>query len=464
MFTGSFQGVDRVRSGRTGAGRAVVVLLLGSLGACSSGPQPDVEVGSVERTTVTEVVEAPANVVARAAVSVTAPATGTIATLDVTDGATVRAGQLLLRIDSPAARQALARAQEADAQVASSASARTPRVDVPGLRRSQAASDTAFADARKAAEAIPDDHLRRQALAAIAAAQADHDAAQNTAARLIQQLNVGLASLGQLSSSLAQAQRAQTRAAVAAAQATVDALSVRAPIRGTVVFGGAAPAPTDTSPDLSSLLQQLPSGAQAPSSLPAAGSAGRAGTVSGLLTTDTPVSTGTPLLTITDVSTLGLNALVDETDVLLVRPGVTADVELDASPGSVYTATVRSVDLLPTSSARGGVSYGVRLTLGAGRTGDDAAAPIPRPGMSAVARLKVRTATDALSVPAAAVFRDGSRDEVWVVEGGAAHRRKVALGAQGDERVQVSSGLAMGDRVVVRGADHVTDGERVGSR
>jgi HlyD family secretion protein len=464
VFTGSFQRAHQARSGRRAAVRAAAVLLLGSLSACSSGSPPDVEVGSVGRATVTEVVEAPANVVAKAAAAVTAPASGTIATLAVTDSATVRAGQPLLRIDSQPARQALARAQEADAQLASAAPGRPPRVDVPALRRSQAALDQALADARTAAEAIPDAHLKAQALTAIAAARADHDAARSTAARLIQELDAGLATLGQLSASLAQAQRAQTRAAVAAAQAAIDALTVRAPIGGTVVFGGAAPASAETSPDVSALLQQLPAAGQAASSLPAPAGPGRPGAVSGLLAAGAPVTAGTALLTVTDVSTLSLNALVDETDVVPVRPGVSADVELDAAPGTTYPATVRSVDLQPTTSSRGGVSYGVRLTLGAGRTEDGAAAPIPRPGMSAVARLKVRTATDAVSIPVAAVFRDGARDEVWVVEGGVAHRRGVVLGAQGEERVQVSAGLAVGDRVVVRGADRLTDGQRIGSR
>jgi RND family efflux transporter MFP subunit len=168
------------------------------------------------------------------------------------------------------------------------------------------------------------------------------------------------------------------------------------------------------------------------------------------------------LLTITDVSALSLRASVDETDVLLVKPGIGADVELDAVPGAVYAATVRSVDLQPTTSARGGVSYLVRLTLAAGTTEEGAAAPQPRPGMSAVARLKVRTATDAVSVPAAAVFRDGARDTVWVVDGGRAHRREVTLGAQGDDRVEVATGLTLGQTVVVKGADRVTEGQQIG--
>jgi multidrug efflux pump subunit AcrA (membrane-fusion protein) len=81
--------------------------------------------------------------------------------------------------------------------------------------------------------------------------------------------------------------------------------------------------------------------------------------------------------------------------------------------------------------------------------------------MSAVVDLKVRTARDAVAVPAAAVFRDGRRDAVWAVVNGRARERVVRLGAQGETSVQVLEGLKVGERVVVRGADQVRAGDEV---
>ena len=69
-----------------------------------------------------------------------------------------------------------------------------------------------------------------------------------------------------------------------------------------------------------------------------------------------------------DTSALSLAADVDETDSLLVAPGVTASVELDAAPGARYDAKVESVDVLPSQSARGGVSYRVGSPYRAGGT------------------------------------------------------------------------------------------------
>jgi hypothetical protein len=147
--------------------------------------------------------------------------------------------------------------------------------------------------------------------------------------------------------------------------------------------------------------------------------------------------------------------------VLLVQPGVQANAELDAVPDATYVSQVSSVDPVPTTSSRGGVTYVVRLTLGPGTTADGTTAPTPRPGMSAVVDLKVRTARDAVAVPAAAVFRDGRRDAVWAVVNGRARERVVRLGAQGETSVQVLEGLKVGERVVVRGADQVRAGDEV---
>jgi multidrug efflux pump subunit AcrA (membrane-fusion protein) len=136
-------------------------------------------------------------------------------------------------------------------------------------------------------------------------------------------------------------------------------------------------------------------------------------------------------------------------------------VQLDAVPDAVYRATVTSVGVTPTTSSRGGVSYVVRLRLGAGKDIDGRSAPKPRPGMSAVAQLKVRTSDDAVVVPASAVFRQDGRDQVWVVVEGKAQERIVRLGAEGSDTLAVVSGLTKGDTIVVRGADRVVAGQDI---
>ncbi len=441
---------------------AVVALLVG----CSGGGDEDVVVAPVGRAEVKEIIEAPATVVAKASATVTSPANGTVMDLRVKEGQVVRAGQMLLKIDSPDAQEQLEQAERAHNEAESGADVSIPPADFSRTQNGtdQAARD-AFDQARRAAAQITDGPTRKALLAQVAQSRASYAAARADAAEAIRRFNAGLGSVSAALSSLSAAQRAQTEAALALAQRTVEALTVRAPIDGTVTLGGSQGGGAAGS-DLSNLLGSLPDQAQGEASqllgaTGAPGDGGQAPPTRNALTEGMPVSTGSTLLTLIDVSDLSLAAEVDETDILLVKPGVTADVEFDAVPGASYAGEVETIDLAPTQSSRGGVSYVVRLTLGGGSMSDGGPAPEPRPGMSAVADLLVRTARNAVSVPSSAIVRNGATDTVWLVTNGRAEQREVKLGAQGEDVVQVLQGLEVGDDVVVRGADQVQDGQQV---
>jgi HlyD family secretion protein len=440
---------------------AVAIVAAMALAGCTGGGGADVVVAQVGRATVVEVVEAPATVAARATATLSSPADGSVAELRVHEGQQVRTGQVLLRVESPSARRDLRQARAADAQAASAGATSGPSVDLSGARQADAVAQRSFARARRAAERITVPAARRQALSALRVSQAQYRSARAQADNAARQLAAGIGSLSQAVAALSSAQRVQTRAAVQLARRTVSALVLRAPVAGTVSLsppsGGAA-----SGGDAQALISQLPEGlqSQAGSVLGGSGS-GSSASVDGALAEGQPVSSGEALLTVTDASTLSLTAQVDETDVLLVRAGVPATAELDAVPDATYDSGVESVDPTPTQSSRGGVTYLVRLRLGLGRQADGTSAPAPRPGMSAVVDLRVRTARHVLAVPAAAVFRDGRRDAVWVVDHGVARERVVRLGAQGKTHVQVLDGVRLGDSIVAHGADQVHDGDSV---
>jgi HlyD family secretion protein len=439
----------------------LALALVGGLASCSGEPEPVIETGEVGTATVVEVVEAPANVVAAAAATITASATGSVRTIRVADGQRVSKGDVLLVIDSPETERALASARQ------QAAAAPTP-IDLPGVgttdtnTQAAAAAAQAFDQAREAARQIPDRQLRTQALQQVAAAEAQYRAVLAQADATASQVNQGITGLEQALAGLTRLQQVQAQTALASAERAVDELTVRAPISGRVVVGASAAASSGTG-DLSGLVDQLPDSVagQAESLLGGGGSSTSGGSTTGALEVGSPVSSGDPLLTITDVSTLSLRAEVDETDVLLVHKGVRADVELDAVPGASYQGVVRNVDLSPTTTSRGGVTYVVRLDLGGGTMPDGLPAPKPRPGMSAITSLRVAVEKDTVAVPVSAVYRDGDADAVWIVENGVAESRPVSIGAQGEDFLQVTDGLQVGDLIVTRGADQVQDGQQI---
>ncbi|HSP16569.1 MAG TPA: efflux RND transporter periplasmic adaptor subunit [Thermoanaerobaculia bacterium] len=66
-----------------------------------------------------------------------------------------------------------------------------------------------------------------------------------------------------------------------------------------------------------------------------------------------------------------------------------------------------------------------------------------------------------LKVPSTAVFRDGERWAVFRVRGGRAGLQHIGVGHRSADEVEVTSGLAAGDPVIVHASDQVHDGVRV---
>ena len=459
------------------------ILIAGALvlSGCGGGPDTSITKAPVGYGAVMEIVEAPASVTPKSQITVSAGAAGTVADLLVQDGQQVKAGQPLLRIDSPQAQSQLAHAKQADAEAAASG---TGAGAAPGsgssagitFGKTEATADTtayqAFDAAQTAADQITDPVVKQAIRDRIATARADYATASGEVRSTIGNFNAGIASASDVLGSLSSAQLVQTKAAVAIAQKTVDALTMAAPTAGTVSLRSGSGGSGASGLDVSSLLAQLGGASGLGSQLgalagAASGGSSGGGSGSGSGGTDTviaagsPVASGAPLMVITDASRVSITAQVDETSILKVAKGVTAHVQLDAIPDAVYPATVVSVDSDAQQSSRGGVSYRVRLTLEAGTLGDGSAAPVPLPGMSAVADLKVADVEHALAVPSAAVVHDGNQDTVWLVTGGVAHKKVVRLGAQGDTVVEVAAGLSAGDVVVTAGADRVHDGQKL---
>lgn len=438
-----------------------VVVALPALTAASCGDKPSgITVGTATRGTVDEIVEAPGSITARAAATVSSPADGTLSDLRVDAGDTVIKNQVVAVVDSPSTRARLTSAQRALAAAnrggvpSSGGTAAFTAVRV----RTDKQAEQAFDGARDAAGQLADPNLKAALLKQVDAARAQYAAASEAAGAAVRAVQRGVAGLASAVGALGSAQRLQAQQAYDLAAAADDALTLRAPVSGVVQLGGSGSGGT---PSLTDLLAAGSAGGSSSTGSAATPAAAALPGVDAAVPEGAVVSAGTPILTVVDVGRLGLAADVDETDVLLVKPGGTATVELDAATGATYQAAVRSIDLLPTTSARGGVSYRVRLDLGKGTAADGSPAPTPRPGMSAVVRLDVRQAADAVTVPASAIVNADGHDTVWTVRNGKAERIPVTLGVQGEDVVQVSAGLGVGQPVVTAGADKVHSGEDV---
>jgi RND family efflux transporter MFP subunit len=82
-------------------------------------------------------------------------------------------------------------------------------------------------------------------------------------------------------------------------------------------------------------------------------------------------------------------------------------------------------------------------------------------GETLTATIDVAAGSNALTIPYAALLDDGGQPYVYVVAGGVAHRRDLAIRPSSGNRVTIVKGLNAGDQVVIEGATALEDGMKV---
>ncbi|MEW5765312.1 MAG: efflux RND transporter periplasmic adaptor subunit [Acidobacteriota bacterium] len=173
-----------------------------------------------------------------------------------------------------------------------------------------------------------------------------------------------------------------------------------------------------------------------------------------------PVSAGggftrTGIATIVDMASLEIEVDVNESFIAKVRPGQRVEAVLDAYPDWKIPAFVRTV--IPTAD-RQKATVKVRISFGA-------LDPRILPDMG----VKVTFLADAppvgapraaATVPSEAVWEEDGRRYVFVLKEGRLSRRDVTLGERRGMDVDVLSGCAPGDRLVIKDLAGLKDGMR----
>jgi HlyD family secretion protein len=165
------------------------------------------------------------------------------------------------------------------------------------------------------------------------------------------------------------------------------------------------------------------------------------------------VAAGQLVASVADPEHLRVRIRVDQPDLPRVAPGQRIAITFDGLPDRKWDGRILSVPSGVTES--GGRQVGEVI----GEI-SDAKLTLP-PNASVNAEVVVGEKKDALTVPRAALLRDGGRRYVFVAEGGRARRREIGVGLVGLSDVEVAIGLAAGDAVLLPGAVPLTDGAHI---
>jgi HlyD family secretion protein len=175
------------------------------------------------------------------------------------------------------------------------------------------------------------------------------------------------------------------------------------------------------------------------------------------------VQAGTPLLEVGDLSVL--EGVVDllTTDAVHVRPGTPVEI---LGWGGEQSLPGRVMEIEPSAftrpSALGVDEQRVNVIIALGEPKEQWAAL--GDGYHIEVRFILWQNEQVTKLPLGAVFRQGSSWATFKVEEGIARLSPIGIGHRGDTEVEVISGLAPGETVIVHPGDRVKDGVRVEQR
>jgi len=167
------------------------------------------------------------------------------------------------------------------------------------------------------------------------------------------------------------------------------------------------------------------------------------------------VAPGQPVFTIVDLDPMRVRVGVPEADVGHITEGAAATVRIPALDTS-FSGRVSLIGVVADPSTR---SYTVEVSV-----------PNPtrrlRAGMVAEATITNGRARSAIIVPAAAVVHDGGVNgttNLYVLDRDAArvHARRVTTGPAHGDSLEIVSGIATDERIVVAGQQRLRDGARI---
>ena len=152
------------------------------------------------------------------------------------------------------------------------------------------------------------------------------------------------------------------------------------------------------------------------------------------------------IITIPDMTRMGLNVKIHESAVNRVRAGMPVTVRVDSFPDQALRGVVRRVAVLPDSQNRWlNPDLKVFTTIIA----IEGQHEWLKPGTSAAGEILVEEINDTTFIPIQAVKRHGDSPVVYVATAGG-ERRSIQTGSYNNDFIQVTEGLAEGERVYLR--------------
>jgi HlyD family secretion protein len=156
---------------------------------------------------------------------------------------------------------------------------------------------------------------------------------------------------------------------------------------------------------------------------------------------------GASVLELPDLSSIHLEARLDESDRGRLKVGQAATVRIEAVPGKDFAARVDLISVLARVDFSSGWPPVRNFDLGLILEERD---PRIRPGMTATARIAAEKLPNVTLVPAETIFQKDGRPVVYRLRGSKFDEQVIEIVRRGREQAAVSAGVSPGDKLAVR--------------
>ncbi len=161
------------------------------------------------------------------------------------------------------------------------------------------------------------------------------------------------------------------------------------------------------------------------------------------------VSPGLTGIRIVNADVLKIKADVPESYASRIKQGDKVNITIpDAKDSLMATVTFAAKAIDPASR-----SFGIEIKLPQRKT--------LRPNMTAVINVADYSKANAIVIPLNTIQRSEDGDYVFVNDNGIAKRKNVKTGANYGGRIEIVSGLAVGDKLIIAGGTEIENGDKV---
>lgn len=148
------------------------------------------------------------------------------------------------------------------------------------------------------------------------------------------------------------------------------------------------------------------------------------------------------IVEIADLNDLEVRVDVDEVDIGKVKVGQEATISVDAFPDKRFRGGVKEIALMASGRREIGITYQVKVHIEHPET-------MLKLGMTANVDFVIKNRKQVLSLPRGAIIAQGGKIIVFTVNDQKVEIREIVTGVEGEEFIEVTSGLQPGERVVV---------------